>query len=177
MSPPKASSSLSINCPNSCQFHPDTIGQETADKLRAFAETKPTQRAFQMQAAKLLGRAVSGTGVWRHFKHYRHTHDPARGEEAQEIATDAVKKVPDLVILDSIIASGFRNSKNWKPTIKDTLDAMKLKAQMTGNSAFEDLLAAMNASLDLADGEVEDEEMPESPDAVASEDEQGQGEA
>jgi hypothetical protein len=45
---------------------------------------------------------------------------------------------------------------------------MKLKIAMTGQSAFEDMLRAMESGLDLADGELD---MEENPDAVASEDE------
>ena len=75
------------------------------------------------------------------------------------------KKPTDVEILDSIITQGFRNSKNWKPTIRDTLEAMKLKTSMTGNSAFDDLITLFDVDDD------EDEVAPESVDALLSEEE------
>jgi len=72
----------------------------------------------------------------------KHLHEVDEGEPLPG------PKVGDLEILDGIITAGYRNSKNWKPTIKDTLDAMKLKVQMTGNSSFDQLLALFDGPED-----------------------------
>lgn len=108
-----------------------------------------------------LGYGGHVNSVSRHLKHLRPEEDTA-----QPVIPEG-GKAGDVEILDGIIQAGYRNSKNWKPTIKDTLDAMKLKAQMTGNSAFDDLINLF----DGADDPDEDEEDGETVEAVLSPDE------
>ncbi len=86
----------------------------------------------------------------RHITHF------VEAEEPDAVPEDGPKP-SDIAILDSIIVSGFRNSKNWKPSIRDTLEAMKLKVQMTGNSAFDDLISLF----DVVDEDDPDFEAPE----------------
>lgn len=157
-------------CPDNCSFHEDKIGKDVAEALLSLRQEGYGGPRFTAAASRLLGRKVPATNVQRHLKHYREV-----DENPPEIVEDG-RKIGDLEILDTIIASGARNSRNWKPTIKDTLDAMKLKLQITGNSAFEDMLAAMEAGLDLAEGgEDEDEEPPENPAALGTPDEAPSG--
>jgi hypothetical protein len=108
-----------------------------------------------------LGYTGSVTSMQRHLKHLR----PAADDLTPELPPG--QKASDLEILDAIVTAGYRNAKSWKPTIKDTMDAMRLKMQMTGNSAFQDMLDAMERGLQMA-------EAPEAPEAVAGEDEVAQ---
>lgn len=159
--PPKAD--LVIACPAECSLHPDKIGQAQAEALMSIRASGAGIRKFMTQGATIVGRELAFATVQRHVKHYR-----LAVPEDEIVDAPPDKKVGDLEILDAIIAAGARNSRSWKPTIKDTLDAMKLKMQITGNSAFEDMLAAMEAGLDLADGI---EEAPENPAALGTPDE------
>lgn len=148
---------VGIRCPERCTFHPDTIGWDAANRLADGKASGFGANRFRKLAEETLGHPVTPSSVQRHLLHY------VVLEEAETPDTDG-KKPGDIEILDSIIAQGFRNSKNWKPTIRDTLEAMKLKTQMTGNSAFEDLIA-------LFDEDDEGEPIPENPEAVLSLDE------
>lgn len=149
--PPTPPPKLVIACPPLCQFHPDKIGEGAAAALLAVRESGYGVTIFSRRATQILGRPIVGSSASRHLNHYRE-YAPLADPEPGEIP----EKVGDVALLDRIIASGARNSKNWKPTIGDTLKAMEMKLRLTGNSAFEDMLAAMNAGLDMADA-VEDE--------------------
>lgn len=52
----------------------------------------------------------------------------------------------NLEIIEKIIQKGFANSKNWKPTINDTMKAMDMWFRITQNSPFDELLNAMAAA-------------------------------
>lgn len=124
-----------IVCPEQCSFHPDKIGPGISEALRLVRQNGAGQNVFKRRAEELLGHTVPGTNVQRHLLHYKVKEDP------DAPAIDPSKKMGDLDILDLVIQRGAINSANWKPTIKDTIEAMKLKMQMTGNSAFDDLKA------------------------------------
>jgi hypothetical protein len=151
---------LVYGCPVECSYTVEKIGPEKVELLRVLAETGVGAVIYAREGAKILDGKFPETNAGRHIKHYKDPPDPA------DAASDSGPKVSDLAILDEIIAAGARNSKNWKPSIKDTLDAMKLKAQMTGNSAFEDMLALVDSAIDLG------EEVPEDPAALGTVDEQ-----
>lgn len=146
---------LGIACPENCSLSPIKIGWKNANALAATRARGAGQIVFQRRAQELLGHPVPSTNIQRHFKHYVEPEEPHHEENPGP-------KKPDVAILDEIIAAGSRNSKNWKPTIRDTLEAMKLKMQMTGNSAFDDLIA-------LFDVDDDDEEAPEAAEALLSE--------
>jgi hypothetical protein len=148
--PPK----LGINCPEKCSLHPSKIGWKNANALAAARARGAGIPTLARVAAELLGHPVPQTNVQRHVKHYVVPAEPVVDEPVGP-------KPTDIDILDSIIVSGYRNSKNWKPTIRDTLEAMKLKTQMTGNSAFDDLIK-------LFDVDDDDEDAPETVDAILS---------
>lgn len=153
-------------CPDSCSLHPDKIGQGVTEALLAARANGAGKASLARRASELLGRPVPATNMARHAAHMREL------SEDQPVEGDGVRPT-DLAILDAIIVSGHKNARGWKPTIKDVLDAMKLKVQMTGQSAFEDMLSAMDAALDLAEDEPEDEEEVnvENPEAQLSPDE------
>lgn len=144
---------LAINCPENCGFAIRAIGPEKAEALKKIAETGVGYIVFAREATPILGREPAPASVSRHLKHYV--------EIEADDPIEVGPKPSDIEILDSIIVSGFRNSRNWKPTIRDTLEAMKLKVQMTGNSAFDDLIA-------LFDADEDEDGLPEDPQAVLS---------
>jgi hypothetical protein len=155
---------LVVVCPDACSFHPDKIGDEATAILRAMREEGAGSPKMAKRAEELLGRPVPPTSMGRHVKHYREL----APDEPDPVA--AGPRPSDVVILDAIIGAGFKFSARWRPTIKDTLDAIKLKSALTGQSAFEDMLRAMEAGLDLADGDLDE---PENPEALGLADEQG----
>jgi hypothetical protein len=148
---------LVANCPDACSLSPEKIGQAATEALLAARANGAGAPALAKRAAELLGRPVPSSNMQRHVTHIREL-------AADEPSVDGPRPT-DLQILDSIIVSGFRHSKNWRPTIKDTLDAMKLKTAMTGQSAFEDMLNALEAGLGIAEDEDEDV-APENPEAI-----------
>ena len=152
---------LVIGCPRACSFHPDTIGPGAAAALLAIRENGAGQNIFARRAKEILGHPVPLSSVSRHLRHYKEAEDPNAGPP------DPSKKLADLEILDLVIQRGAANSGNWKPTIKDTIEAMKLKLQMTGNSAFDDLIA-------LFDGTEATEALDEAEEAIRGADEAAQ---
>ena len=156
-----ATNKLVIGCPSACSFHPDSIGPGAAAALLAIRESGAGANIFARRAAEILGHPVPGSNVARHLRHYKDAVDP------NEAPPDLSKKLGDLEILDLVIQRGAANSGNWKPTIKDTIEAMKLKLQMTGNSAFDDLIA-------LFDGADATEAMDEAEEAIRDADEAAQ---
>lgn len=129
---------------------------EKAKKLADFRAAGLGIVRFGREASKLMGHKIPNGSISRHLKHYV--------EAADDLPDSDAPKPSDIAILDSIIGAGFRNSRNWKPTIRDTLEAMKLKTAMTGNSAFQDLI-------DLMDTDDDDDIEAESEEAMLSEEE------
>ena len=129
-----------IACPSSCSLHPDKIGPGISKALAAIRANGAGANVFARRASELLGHPVPTSNVSRHLNHYR---DPA--EAPVSAAAESGERVSDLQILDLVIQQGAQNSKNWKPSIKDTMEAIKLKMQMTGNSAFDDLMSLFDS--------------------------------
>lgn len=147
---------LVINCPRVCGLHPDRIGDANAQFLLGLRQKGVGAVIMTREAERLLGRRVHRTSVTRHLHHYREATDPSVAPP------DLGAKKGDLEILDLVIQRGAANSMNWKPGIKDVIEAMKLKMQMTGNSAFDDLIALF----DGAELPEDEDEAPESAEAV-----------
>lgn len=145
-------------------MHPDKIGQEKADVLRRLRETGVGETIFMRQGAEVLGRPIAKGTAGRHLKHYR-TADELAGHE---MPADPAVKVGNLEILERIIQRGFANSHTWKPSIKDTLDAMRLYVQITGNTGEDDLLKLFDVAEDELAGAVEN------PAALAGADERAE---
>ena len=151
---------LVANCPDACSLHPDKIGRAATEALLAVRANGAGRSVLISRATELLGRPVASGTMQRHIDHMR--------ELADDAPDVSGPRPTDLQILDGIIVAGFRNSRNWKPTIKDTLDAMKLKTAMTGQSAFEDMLNALEAGLGMAEDGDEEEVEAENREAVLS---------
>lgn len=155
--PPK----LTIHCPDRCSLHPDKIGPGATAILRIMRENGAGAIVLQRRAAEVLGYPVQVRSVSRHLNHYREIDNDAPpladGEQAG-----------DLDILNRIIQQAAKNSGSWKPTIRDALEAMKLKAQLTGNSIFEDMISAMDGALNVEFDENGEPVEAENPEAVAA---------
>ena len=96
---------LVINCPPLCSFHPDKIGEEKAEILRALRETGAGSHVWTRHAIEVLGFEFNESNSKRHFKHYR--------QEAEDSPHVTGAKVPHVQILEEIIQAGFRNSKQF----------------------------------------------------------------
>lgn len=148
-------SKLAIVCPEQCSLHPEKIGEDKANLLRRLRETGAGQTIFMREGAVILGQPIAGGTAQRHLKHYK----PVDGTPAAELPVADPEKASNLQILERIIQRGFANSHNWKPTIKDTLDAMRLHVQITGNTGDDELLKLFDQAL---------EPEAENPEAVAA---------
>lgn len=149
---------LVIACPANCSFHPDKIGAGLAETLMLIRANGAGSPTFSRRAAELLRHPVAQSSVERHLKHYREPSD------ADEPKLDPKNRLGDLEILDLVIQRGAANSQNWKPSIKDTIEAMKLKMQLTGNSVFDDFMK-------LFDSDEVDEVLAEADEAILAADE------
>lgn len=158
---------LIANCHPRCSLSERAIGHGPAEVLRGWREEGMGSERMANRATDLLKRPVLPGTMARHLKHYREV-VPEAG--TGDFMAPVGQKAGDLDILDAIIQQGARNAHNWKPSIKDTLEAMKLKMQITGNSAFDDMLAAMEAGLRLSEGASEDDlDDVEAPEAISDE--------
>jgi hypothetical protein len=151
-------SKVAINCPDKCSLHPSKIGAKNAAILKAMRENGAGGPTMGRKIAELLGHPMPQSNIARHLHHYVEIVDPKMPDESVDIQGG---KPTDVEMLDAIILSGYRNSKNWKPTIRDTLEAMKLKVQMTGNSAFDDLISLFDSATDPDEPEEGSDEAPE----------------
>ena len=167
-SPANKPTPLVVACPNACSLNREKIGAEATAVLLSMRQNGAGAPTMVKRAEALLGRKVVMGTMQRHLKHYR---------EARPEAADPNEVGPrpnDVAILDEIIVAGWRHSKSWRPTMRDMLDAMKLKVQMTGQSAFEDMLTAMNEAFDLPDEDEEPTpEATENPEALGAAEERG----
>lgn len=149
---------LVVACPNECSLHPDKIGEGPAAIILGMRENGAGGPTMAKRLGQVLGHPIPQSSMSRHLKHYKEV-DPNPGG-----TVDPSKRMQDLEILDLMIQRAAANSASWKPTIKDAIEAMKLKMQMTGNSAFDDLIS-------LFDGAETDEAMVEAEEAIKSADE------
>jgi hypothetical protein len=59
---------------------------------------------------------------------------------------EALPRASNIEILEAIIAKGFQNRKNWKPTISDTMKAMDMWFRLTQGNPFDELLDTLAAA-------------------------------
>lgn len=139
-------------CPKDCSFREEAIGGPAVALIIAMRENGAGGPTIKARLEEHLKRNVAESSLYRHFKHLKEVDQSPSGP------IEPGKKLGDLDILDLVIQRGAANSNNWKPTIKDTIEAMKLKMQMTGNSAFDDLLAMLDGpdAIEALDGENEE---------------------
>lgn len=152
-----------VGCSLTCSLNVENIGEDLAGELLALSEAghgRPKVLALALER----GAKVSSGAVQRHLANH------LRPEEATESVEDAAGgSIPTVELLDSIITSGYRNRRNWKPTIQDVMKAMEMKLRVTGASAFEDFFDAIDSAV-LGDADHEDEEEgPENLEALLSE--------
>jgi hypothetical protein len=137
--------SYTPNCGRRCNFSPAKIGQDKADAMAAAYEGPGSNLAeFTRKVTDILGYEPASTTLRRHAKEdYREV--VAAPEAGAQDATAPPAKVNTMDVLDTIIAAGFKNSRHWKPTIKDTMDAMAMKQRLGGDDPFKDMFAMLDA--------------------------------
>jgi len=104
-------------------------------------------------------------------ENYRVTLGTLRGHKKHIVvkgAEDEKKGPPptNIEILQEIIAKGFDNRKNWRPTISDTMKAMDMWFKLTQGNPFDELLDAL---ADAALGEENPEAQKEKSEAFDEE--------
>lgn len=116
-----------LECPDSCTFKEGSKwGQKATEAILAGTGLRTIVAAGAKEGQKFSYMAVS-----RHKKHIV--------VSGQEVAPD-LPKATNIEILETIIQKGFGNSKNWKPTISDTMKAMDMWFRLTQGNPFDDLL-------------------------------------
>lgn len=122
----------SLECPDACTFHPATEWSEQATRL--LVEGVPLRGI--VAEAKIDGITTNITTLSRHRRHIVMNKAAA--------AVDVVlPRASNIDILEAIIAKGFDNRKNWKPTISDTMKAMDMWFKLTQGNPFDELLDAL----------------------------------
>jgi len=109
---------------------------------------KKPYRAIVATAAR-EGFTTNVASLSRHSKHIV-TNTPEEEPEGP--------RASNIEILEAIIAKGFQNRRNWKPTISDTMKAMDMWFRLTQGNPFDELLdtlaaASMGEETDPAQGE------------------------
>lgn len=123
-----------LECPASCSLKEGTRwGGVVTEGL----VTGKTVRSIAAEVAKLGGTVALGS-MTRHRRHIV-VHDNAPKD-------DAPAKATNIEILETIIQKGFSNSKNWKPTISDTMKAMDMWFKLTQGNPFDELLDTLAAA-------------------------------
>jgi hypothetical protein len=142
-----------LECPDSCTFRE---GQPWSKEISAMLLDGTSYRKVVAAAAQEGIRTNLAT-LSRHRKHIVLS---GQGPEPES------PKATNIEILETIIQKGFGNSKNWKPTISDTMKAMDMWFRLTQGNPFDDLLDTLAAA---SLGEEEPEEA--NPAAVSLPDE------
>lgn len=139
-----------LECPDSCSLRAGTkYGKLVSDLLHEGKTYRFVVDAGAKQGAKLN----TGT-LYRHRKHII---------SDDLVAEEEIKPASNIEILEAIIAKGFANRKNWKPTIGDTMKAMDMWFRLTQGNPFDDLLdtlaqAGIQSETPAAEGTPDEQE-------------------
>jgi hypothetical protein len=124
-----------LECHPQCSLAPGTPNSEEVTRL--LVEGK-SLRAVAALVNAHEGDRVNITTIGRHKKHI------VMASDATE--DDLPKATTNIEILEAIIAKGFQNRKNWRPTISDTMKAMDMWFRLTQGNPFDDLLDTLAAA-------------------------------
>jgi hypothetical protein len=169
--PPKPGTKVVIGCPTVCSLSPHRIGETAAEQLRLVRQAGYGAVVFERRTKEILGWAPSRNAISRHLRHYR--------EELDETQKGPAERVADLEFLQGVIDQAYKNRGSWRPTLRDALEAMKLKHTMTGGSEMADLLAIFEKAAESRirlTGAGARERAPEADEAVYSAEERVTGE-
>lgn len=123
-----------VECPDSCSLGPNTLWGERATAL--LVEGVPFRKIVAEGVE--AGFVTNVASLSRHRKHIV--------RQSAEEAEEAGPRASNIEILEAIIAKGFQNRKNWKPTISDTMKAMDMWFRLTQGNPFDELLDALAAA-------------------------------
>jgi len=119
-----------LECPEACSLRPGSkVGQKVTEMMLAGVAYRQIVDIVKKEDDWVLYPAT----MTRHKKHVRVT-----GTSDPDDAP--LGKANNIEILETIIQKGFQNSKNWKPTIGDTMKAMDMWFRLTQGNPFDDLL-------------------------------------
>jgi hypothetical protein len=125
-----------LECPDNCTFKE---GKPWSQQATEGILGGTSFRTLVAQGGK-AGVKFSLMALSRHKKHI-----VVSGQEPET----ALPKATNIEILEKIIQTGFANSKNWKPTISDTMKAMDMWFRLTQGNPFDELLDTLaSASLE-----------------------------
>lgn len=127
-----------LECPDTCSLRPPSPVGALASPLFADGVT------YRAVAAAIVDAGYPKPSMGTLTRHKRHiaVHAQVQADEP------ALRKATNIEILEAIIQKGFANSKNWKPTINDTMKAMDQWFRLTQGNPFDELLDTLaSASL------------------------------
>ena len=123
-----------LECSGTCSLRAGTSFSDAATEM--LLSGKSIRQI--VAAAAMAGYKTNVATISRHKQHVvLHT------AEQPEVLTP---KASNIEILESIIAKGFENRKNWKPTISDTMKAMDMWFRLTQGNPFDELLDTLAAA-------------------------------
>lgn len=128
-----------LECHDQCSFRPGTPNSDRVSGLLAQGRSL----RVVVEAAAQQGITTNIATLSRHSKHIIEDFP-----EEEEVPTGP--KASNIEILEAIIAKGFQNRKNWKPTISDTMKAMDMWFRLTQGNPFDELLDTL-ASAGMGD--------------------------
>ena len=132
-SDPVSGDAFHLECTERCSLRPDS---PHGDRVTSLLLEGKSYRAI-VAALRADDVRIDLATISRHSKHVvRHA------PEEVEVKS----KATNIEILESIIAKGFDNRKNWKPTISDTMKAMDMWFRLTSGNPFDELLDTLAAA-------------------------------
>jgi len=127
-----------LECPENCSLGPRTL---VGNKVTEWMLDGKTYRWIVDEVKALYDYKLFPGTMTRHKKHVIVT-----GRAPDPPEADSRYKANNIEILETIIQKGFQNSKNWKPTISDTMKAMDMWFRLTQGNPFDDLLDTLAAA-------------------------------
>lgn len=134
-------------CAPQCQLRSEVIGEEASDAIAAAYEGPGGNlRIYNEKINAILGRDVDYFAARRHAQNHMRELEPENGPGS--VSAGPQVAMSDKAMLDMIIVAAQQNSRRWRPTIRDALDALKLKQSMGGDdSQYDPMLDAIELAI------------------------------
>ena len=158
-----------LNCPPLCTFRP---GTPFSDRVTLWLLKRRPYRAI-IGALHDAGQKTNLAVLTRHKKHITVQTTPVMTAlDPDSVLPPPESRATNIEILETIIQRGFANSKQWKPTISDTMKAMDMWFRLTQGNPFDELLDTL-ASAGLG-AENPEASAPAAERVLADDDEEGE---
>lgn len=154
-------------CTKTCSLSAEALPGRTAEMVHLWFCDGANNQLIREKLA-LIGPKVSNGAIGRHRANHLVPVDQL--VDVTEDDEEEAEPFSDIEILERIISKGAKSLRQVTARVSPemTMRAIEMKYKLTQGNAFQGFLDAVNEAFADEDGE------PDSPDAVASEDEQAQ---